>query len=78
MRTISPSAAFAAPPGTFGATASSDCRASKTNAETQAASSAGLRPSQILARRHSDASRSSSPYSRASRLPCTVTSSSRR
>ncbi len=44
MRTISPSAALALPDGGFGAVASSPTRDSYTNAETQAASSAGSRP----------------------------------
>lgn len=61
MRTISPSAALALPDGSLGASASSPTRASNTNAETHAASSAGLRPSQTPSRRHSLASRSSSP-----------------
>ncbi|CAM5719709.1 hypothetical protein SALBM217S_00097 [Streptomyces griseoloalbus] len=78
MRTISPSAAFALPEGSLGAVASSATRDSYTSAETHAASSAGPRPSQTRSRRHSLASRSSSPYSRASRLPCSVTSSPRR
>lgn len=61
MRTISPSAVFDAPLGSRGATASSDWRASKTNAEAHAASSAGDSPSHTPSRRHSLASRSSSP-----------------
>lgn len=61
MRTVSPSAALALPEGTLGAVASSAARDSKTSAETQAASSAGDSPSQTPSRRHSLASRSSSP-----------------